>query len=140
MHWGEQMLSKLLTFFFSFRQELRFFLVGGANTVIGLAFFAGFFLLLEDLWIPSFILYFSSFFSITISFFTLKHLVFRSNGKFIKEYPRTFIVQVLSLALNGIFLDLIVVSWKIHPLIAQPFLILFIAMMTYFAHKFYSFK
>ncbi|MBN2676020.1 MAG: GtrA family protein [Alphaproteobacteria bacterium] len=136
----QNLVTQGLKIFFALRQELRYLLVGGFNTAVGLVLFTVFFLIFKSMMRPSFILYFSSFFSITVSFFTLKYFVFQSQGKFLKEYPRTFLVQTVSLILNGVLLDYVTKMFGFYPLYTQPVLVLFIAISGYFAHKMYSFK
>lgn len=120
-------------------RPLRYLVVGGWNTLFGAAVYA----LLYYLWgervhylvllIPANIL------AITNAFFGYKFLVFNSRGKFWREYLRCYVVYGGAALFNAVMLYLLVTYLRISPPLANFLCIFSSTVISYFAHKNFSF-
>lgn len=122
------------------REEIRYLIVGGFNTVVGLALYAGFHALLGEqlgyllVLIPAYAV------GIVVSFFTQRYLVFHAHGHLAKDFVRFTSVQLSGLGLNAIVLALVHVATPLPAVPAQAISLFVVAVATYFSHKFFSFR
>lgn len=122
------------------REEVRYLIVGGFNTVVGLALYAGFHALLGHQWGYLLVLIPAYAVGIVISFLTQRYLVFGVRGRVLGDFARFTLVQLSGLALNAVILAVVHVSTSIPPVPAQAISLFFVAVATYFSHKFFSFR
>ncbi|HWU33183.1 MAG TPA: GtrA family protein [Marmoricola sp.] len=132
-------MTRLLIAFWR-REEVRYLIVGGFNTAVGLALYAGFHALLGRqlgyllVLIPAYAV------GIVVSFFTQRYLVFHAHGHLLKDFLRFTSVQLAGLGLNAIVLALVHVSTSLPAVWAQAVSLFVVAIATYFSHKFFSFR
>lgn len=113
--------------------KIRFLLVGGLNTVIGLVTFPALYFLLTKHGIKYLeILVISQVFCVTLAFFTNKHIVFRTKGNNIKEYLKFLSFHFSYFLLNLAALPLLVEVIGIHPVIAQSTFAILVIISSYF--------
>ena len=120
-------------------RRVGFVLVGGVNTVIGLAWFAFFHLLLGDVLGYLGVLVLAYAFAMTIAYTLHRRLVFRARGPFVPGLLRYSIVNVGSLLLNAVLLSLAVSALHLPVLPAQCICTLFTVAISYVAHARFSF-
>lgn len=118
----------------------RYLLVGGWNTLFGIGIYALLYWLLGKevnylvLAIPANIL------AVTNAFFCYKFIVFKTKGNILREYFRCYLVYGSSmlLGLAGLY---ILVDWlHLHPVLANVLLTGITVVISYFGHRFFSFK
>ena|ERR1022692_92485 len=135
-------------------QLVRYLLVGAWNTLFGYGcffFFAHLFLHLFQS-MPSLAASVASVLSmainITVSFLGYKLAVFRTKGKFLREYARSFLVYIPSLILNAITIaPLTTLLERVQPshaheaaYIAGAILAFITVVISFFGHKHISFR
>lgn len=123
------------------RQDVRFLAIGGLNFAWGLVSYPIFFELLRPsginyLWILVFTYVVNTF----ISFASQKYLVFRTEGKHLQELSKFGLLQICLLLINLVALPLLISATGWSPVVLQPIFALFIALCTFFVHKFFTFK
>jgi len=122
------------------REEVRYLVVGGFNTLVGLGLYAGFHALLGDqlgyllVLVPAYAV------GIVVSFITQRIFVFGAQGQVLVDFIRFTLVQLSGLALNALVLATVHESTAIPPVPAQAISLFFVAVATYFSHKFFSFR
>lgn len=122
------------------REEVRYLVVGGFNTAVGLALYAGFHALLGHqlgyllVLIPAYAV------GIVVSFVTQRYLVFSARGHAPTQFVRFTLVQLSGLGLNAILLALIHESTPLPAVASQAISLLLVAGATYLSHKFFSFR
>lgn len=122
------------------REEIRYLIVGGFNTLVGLGLYAGFHALLGRqlgyllVLIPAYAV------GIVISFITQRYLVFGAHGHAPTQFVRFASVQLSGLGLNAVLLALIHESTSVPAVASQAISLFFVAVATYFSHKFFSFR
>lgn len=130
-------------------QVIRYVLVGGFNTVVGYCAFAGFnYLLTGRVPYPyMFANVCSSVLAITIAFFGYKLFVFRTQGNYLREYLRTYVVYGSSTVLSLLLLPLLVFlvgraikNQVLVPYVAQAIVVPLVVVSSYFGHKKFSFR
>jgi putative flippase GtrA len=122
-------------------QFIRYLLVGGWNTVFGMAVYAVLYDWLHGrvhflvLLIPSNIL------AITNAFVCYKLFVFQTRGNILREYFRCYIVYGGSM-LAGAGLMFVLVQWLhvLQPIPANCVCIALTTIVSYFAHRNFSFR
>lgn len=122
------------------RQFIRYLLVGGWNTVFGLAAYAGLYYWLGDrvhylvLGIPANIL------AITNAFICYKLIVFRTHGNILREYFRCYIVYG-GMMLAGAATLYMQVEWLgMPPVAANCVSTVVLTFVSYLSHRNFSFK
>ncbi len=134
-----------------FRRVVRYLVVGGWNTVFGLAIYAllfeifsrrlAFTLMIGEkdylylaLSIPANIL------AITNAYICYKLFVFKTRGNILREYFRCYIVYGSSMLLAMAGLYILVTLLGFHPILANVLLTFLTVSMSYLGHKFFSFR
>ncbi len=82
----------------------------------------------------------SSVVGITNAYLSYKTFVFKTKGNYAREYARSYIVYGINFGVNAVYLPLMVESLHVHPLIAQAFYPAIAGVISYFGHKYISFK
>ncbi|MDR3159921.1 MAG: GtrA family protein [Zoogloeaceae bacterium] len=121
-------------------QKARFLLTGVWNTLFGYASFIVLYNFFGNTDNYLAIAVISHFVAVAQAFFCHKYIVFRSTGKIAREFLRfnlSYSVALVSgLGIVFFFVD----KLGFHPVIGQGFAILSVTILTYFAHKNFSFK
>ncbi len=122
------------------KKPLRYLLSGGWNTVFGYGVSVGLYVILVDKLHITVIAAIANILSITMSFLTYKLFVFKTSGKWLLEYGRSYIVYggmaVFGIILIWVFVDIL--KWQIWY--AQALVILINVAVSYLGHKFFTFK
>lgn len=121
-------------------QKLAYLLVGGWNTLFGLAIFALLYSLLHQILHYILILVISYIIAITNAFLCYKFFVFKTKGDLFREYLRFYIVYGVSFVINIGFMVIIVELFKIKPIPAQSIILSITTIVSYIGHKHYSFS
>jgi putative flippase GtrA len=122
------------------REEVRYLVVGGFNTVVGLGLYAGFHVLLGHqlgyllVLIPAYAV------GIVVSFITQRIWVFAARGQVLLDFARFTSVQLSGMALNALVLAIVHESTSIPAVPSQAISLFIVAIATYFSHKFFSFR
>lgn len=122
------------------RRDVRFLVVGGANTLVGLGLFALFHTLAGDrvpyplVLVPTYAV------GIVIAFTSQRLLVFKVRGEMWRDLVRFSLVQVSALILNGLLLVPIVELTPLGVLPAQIVCLGLVVVGTYAAHALFSFR
>ena len=133
-------MYQISSFWFSIKEPMRFLIVGGYNTLFAYILFA----ILEKILYQQvsylLVLCLVHFISVVNSFFTLRILVFRSQGKILFEYLRVNYVYLLYLFLNMGMLYTLKSIIGINVLVAQFICVSILSIACYIIHKFFSFN
>lgn len=119
-------------------QFIKFLMVGGYNTIFGYACFALLFFLFPQihyLWIT----FFSNLIGTLNAFIAYKYIVFKTKGGHLREYIKFNFVYFWAFLLNMVLMLFLVEICGFHPLLAQAFTIATTAVISYNAHKRFSF-
>ena len=120
-------------------EKIRFLIWGLVNTATGYLFFGILY------WsIGTQIGYFgaviwSYFIGSIVSFVNTKFFVFRAKGQVITEYLRFVVVYVPIVVLNLITLPFLLRETRMNPYIGQAVVMAFLAILSFLAHKYFSF-
>lgn len=123
-------------------ERVRFILVGGFNTAFGYGLFVLFELLLGP-HVSYFVSLYGSFIVATIVAFVLHRNVtyrVRGTGNVLIDFLRFMSVYLLSLGINSIALPLLVEVFGVRVLPAQALIVIVTTLVSYFGHKFFSFR
>jgi putative flippase GtrA len=116
--------------------KVRFLLVGGLNTLFGLAIYPVLYYLMASLNLHYLsILIVSQIISITFAFFTTKHLVFRTTGRYLSEYGKFVTFHLSYLLVNLAALPALVELVGMHPVWAQTLFAFLVIITSYFWHS-----
>jgi putative flippase GtrA len=128
--------------------KLLFLVVGGINTVFSFALFAAF-LWVADRFVPGIrenwvqvdiVLALSWVFAVTFSWGMFKLFVFRTRGtNWAREWLRSYLVYAPSLVMNLGALGALVGLLHLPPLVGQAIWAVFMAVYSYFGHKWFTF-
>lgn len=123
-------------------ERVRFVLVGGINTVVGYGVFALLYLAVGHSIGYLACLYLSYAIAITVAFVLHRRFTFRvaASGRIAVDFLRFASVYVVALVVNTVALPLLVEVGHVHPLLAQAFALVVTTVLSYFGHKFYSFR
>ncbi len=113
--------------------KIRFLIVGGLNTIIGLGLFPILFLILDRFHIHYLIVFFISYIgSTTFSFLSNKIFVFKTIGNYLHEYLKFMSFQLAHFFVNLVGLPVLVEFFNIKPIIAQPVFAILVITTSYF--------
>lgn len=136
---------------FRFPEKLRYLLVGGFNTVLAYA-------LLNALdWLFGYInkkyelglvseavanaaLLLQYVITINISVVTMRYYVFRSTGNWKKEFAKAWSVYIFLYLINAPIMTLLMVIFGLKTWAAQGIYLTFSTIITFFLHKYFSFR
>ena len=122
---------------FEFPEVIRFFLVGGFNTVLGFAVFSLFVFWAGEQWrqlclVSQWVL--TSF----ISYFLQRIFVFQTHGKVWVEYVKCCTTWIFAYVINAVTLELFF-QFGMNIYLAQFIAQIVAAIVTYFAFKYWAF-
>ena len=132
-----RLFNKLLAFWFSFPQTIRFLLVGGFDTVVA---FCSYSLLIYIGIHYAITLIINYTFSVSLSIFNMRFFVYRSKNSFWKEYSKGWVTYLSTLLLNYVFLFFAIDIFHINAIVAQAVYTAFITVYIYFMHKYFTFS
>lgn len=133
-------VQKLLKLFFKLPQQIRYILVGGWNTLFSLSLFIGVYTLLQNFLHYMIVAIICHVFSVMQSFVTFKIFVFRTHKNWLKEYIKINITYVGALLCNLALLYVFCTIYNLDPRVASVVNAAIIAFLSYFMHKFFTFK
>ena len=119
-------------------QKIRFLLVGGFNTVVAYLIFTALYFLTGHRYLISVIIQCTI--SINISIITMRYYVFRSHGRFLKEYCKAAGFYAYMLFFNMAWLFIFIETLHIHALISQALYLCVSTVLTFLCHKYFSFR
>ena len=121
-------------------RQVRYLIVGGANTLIGYSLGVGLYYLLSPTLHILLIGAISNVLAITVSFTSYKLFVFQTHGGWISEYLRSYVVYG-GMAVVGIILLWIFVDGLHLPIwLAQGVAILITVVISYIGHARFTFR
>lgn len=123
------------------RKRLRFLVIGGLNTLVGLSIYPVLYLSLHPVglgYIQTLVL--SQIFCITFSFVTNKFFVFQTKGNLKAEYLKFISFHGLYFLLNLAILPLLVQGLNMSPIIAQTLFSVALIVTSYFWHNLITFS
>lgn len=139
---------------FKQNEKLRFLLVGGFNTAV--SFIIYYTLLYFTSGREQLSLLLMNLININISITTMRYYVFRSHGKFWKEYTKAFssyiVLYFINMGLLAFFVHIIHISENLsadsilleipnlNKAVAQICCVVIITCLTFFVHKYFSFR
>lgn len=118
----------------------RFVIVGAWNFVFGYGTFSGLYWLLNRQCPDWLITGFAAILGITMSFVTHRFITYRSRGCWWCEYFRFVIVYGSQSLLNVGLIVLFVTMLKFNAYVVQLFITLSLTVVSFWAHKLFSFK
>lgn len=122
------------------RQEVRYLIAGGWNTVFGYGVYAGLLYLFQPKVHYMVIAVAGNVLAITMAYATHKLFVFRTKGNVLREYVRFYGVYGVTAVLGLAALPFCVEVLGMSPYVA-PLLIMGVTMaVSYLGHKHFSFK
>jgi putative flippase GtrA len=134
------MINKLYTIFLQLPEKIRFMLAGGFNTFIGYSVFLALYYMFSASWHYQLILVLTYLLTSFCSFITLKLFVFRAKGKWFYEYLRTLLSVSFIFFINTFSLYLLVEVFHLGVIFSQTISIGITIIVSYLAHKFFSFR
>lgn len=127
---------KLLDTIFK-KQIYRFVAVGILNTFVGVG---AYFILLDLNIYYLFSSLIAHIIGVTNSFIWNKKWTFKSNGNLLNEFFKFNLVYAVIFVVNLVLLVLFVEKFRFNPKIAGVFALGICAMISFFGHKYWSFK
>lgn len=141
-------------FWFKQNEKLRFLLVGGFNTAVSFVIYYTILYLTNGKEQLSLLL--MNLININISIATMRYYVFQSHGPFWKEYTKAFssyiVLYFINMALLAFFVSVVHITenlpadsiWleipNLNKAVAQICCVVIITCMTFFVHKYFSFR
>jgi putative flippase GtrA len=117
-------------------QTIKFGLVGLLNTLIG---YGVFFIFLS--WVPYiYALFVANIIGASNSFFWNKYWTFKSKNKYHAEILRFVLVYTFTFIINAMLLSLAISKYHINAKIAQAFILILVTLISFFGHKYWSFR
>jgi putative flippase GtrA len=121
-------------------QKLQYLLIGGWNTVSGYGVFIAIFYGTARFNLHYVVvLLLSQIINVTSAYLLYKKFVFKTSGNYLQEYFRFWTFYWVSLLGNFMLLPLLVELLWFNPVVAQGFLTITTAMISYFWHANYTF-
>ena len=137
-----KLFSRPKTFVFSLynNEKIRFLLVGGINTVLGLLLFY-----LVQFFIGKYITYIGSLLTThlmvsTIGFILYRKYVFKVTGNLLVDFFRFQSVYSVSLISNLVILPVLVSGFHWNVYVAQTLTIAAVTVVSFLGHKLFSFQ
>lgn len=145
---------KLENIWFKVDQKIRFLLVGGFNTSTSFLLYYMFLYITNGK--EQLSLFLMNLININISIMTMRYYVFQSQGNFYKEYTKAFssyiVLYFINTGLLAFFVRVIHIKEQLpagnilqeipnlNKAVAQLCCICIITVMTFFVHKYFSFR
>ena len=133
-------MIRVLVNFWNKSMPLRFLVVGGWNFAFGYLAFAALYWYFHDMLPEWCIVLFSSILGITNSFIFHRWITYHSQGVWWVEYLRFYVVYGGQLVLNMVLITVFVTYLNFNAYIFQFVLNVILTVLSYWAHRFYSFR
>lgn len=118
------------------KQQVRFLIVGGVNTLVGLVVYPVLYFVLNPIGFSyMLLLIMSQFICTNFSYLTNKTIVFKTENGSMFEYLKYNSFQVAVMAVNILALPLCVEVLKWNPVIAQTIYTMIVVVVSYFWHS-----
>ena len=127
-------IKKISKTIFKIPEKIRFLGVGAFNTIVSYIVFVALNIALHKFLHYNTILLIQYIIVFNLSYFTMKFLVFRTDGNYFPEYPKTIITYVFIYFLNAGILY-IFQEQGVNIYISQALALLIITGITYLLHK-----
>lgn len=121
------------------RQQSRFLLIGGWNTVVGYAVFVAVHYAAHTWLSTTWILVISYLIAVPHSYFTQRVFVFRAARDRRKQFWKFFLSNSVVFATNLLFLPIFIRETSMQPIYAQAIFVALSTVATYVLHKNFSF-
>ena len=121
-------------------KTFRYLLVGGWNTLFGYTTGVGLYTVLEDRWPFPLIGVLANVISLTMSFLTYKTWVFKTRGRWIQDYLKSYIVYGFSAIVGIAAMWLLVRRFDIPIWAAQGMVIGLTVVVSYIGHSRLTFR
>jgi len=122
------------------RQELRYLVAGGWNTLFGYSSFALLYYLFAGRVHYAVIMVASTIINVTMAYVSYKVFVFRTPGNYLREYLRFYAVYAVPIGLGFVLLPLLVETTHLNMYLAQAIVTLITVVISYLGHKHVSFR
>lgn len=146
--------KKIESIWFQLNQKIRFLLVGGFNTAMSFLIYYAFLYITNGK--EQLSLFLMNLININISIATMRYYVFQSTGNFYKEYAKAFssyiVLYFVNTGLLAFFVRIIHLQEtlphnnillevpNLNKAVAQLCCICIITVITFFVHKYFSFR
>ena len=121
-------------------QRIVFLLVGGINTIVGFGWFALFEFTVGVHYGYLVSLACAHAASVLCAFVLYRRFVFRVRGHVLRDLGRFEMVYLVAIGINFLALPLLVEIGHLVPLAAQALIVLVTTMVSYFGHRYFSFR
>lgn len=121
-------------------RRVAFLIVGGINTVVGFLWFVLFQVTIGELWGYMATLVFAHVASVLCAFYLHRRFVFRVQGHVWQDLMRFEIVQLAAFGINVVALPLLVELVGLTPIVAQAIIVVVTVTLSYFGHRYFSFR
>lgn len=122
------------------QKNIRYLLVGGINTIvgysIGIAIYKALASNLGIIWVGIL----SNIISITVSFLTYKIFVFRTQGMWVLEYVKSYLIYGGTAVISIFFLWFFVEKMNISIWLSQALVIVVTVIISYLGHSRFTFS
>lgn len=122
-----------------FWQPFAYLLVGGWNTVFGIGFYALVYYWLKDTFNYFVLLIPCNVVAITNAYLCYKLFVFKTQGNWLREYLRFYVVYGLAMLLGMGLVALLVQAFHLHPVLANTATTALTIVVSFIGHKRISF-
>jgi len=129
------MLMRLLA-----KREFTYLLVGGFNSIVGYSIVVGLYYILRSRLDILAIGAIGNILAISISFLTYKIFVFKTDGRWLLEYLRSYLVYGFAALMNILLLWLFVEKFSFNVWLAQGMSMLLTVVLSYIAHSRFTFS
>lgn len=121
-------------------ERVRFLLVGGVNTAFAYALFSALVFALADAIHYTVLLVVTHVVTVLTSYVLHRAWVFHICGRFLRDLPRYWAVQLGVLGVNLVLLPLLVEVVVLHVLVAQALVVAVVAVVSWCGHRYLSFR
>lgn len=120
-------------------EKVRFVFIGGWNTVVSYLIFVAIHILFGRRLGTEMTVVLSYAIALPLAFILQRYFVFTVKDRILRQFARFTLANSIIFALNLIFLPVLVFITKASPLLMQAVFVATSAVVSYFAHKYYSF-
>jgi putative flippase GtrA len=121
-------------------QRIAFLIVGGANTAIGLGFFALFNVIVGPHFGYEATLLCAHITSVLCAFVLYRRFVFRVRGHVFRDLGRFEMVYLVALGVNAVLLFVLVSGAHLPVLLSQVLIVFVTTLISFFGHRYFSFR
>lgn len=121
-------------------QKLMYLLIGGVNTLLGIAVFSLLYWVLHRHMHYQLITVLAHFLSVFNSWILYRRLVFKSDAPALIEYLKFNLSSLLMLGFQVFGLFVLVDQFQFHPLVSQPIVVVIAIIVSYVLHSKFTFS